>query len=99
SIGRKTILEFEEVHNFVGVIPDIENMMLEEYLKYEPKKEGQLWKSIRSKGSPTKNDEVDIDRLEDVLDDLFKIGADNIRRMKQDEVQVKECDEGKLEEI
>ncbi|GKE70534.1 hypothetical protein Tco_1528606, partial [Tanacetum coccineum] len=116
------------VHNFFGVMEvehDIENMTLEDYLKYEPKRrKGKGNPNPKRKGdygrvsdpklpplkpcfqtsqpytksdfaSLNKNDEVDIDRLEDVLDDLFKIGVDNLRRMKQDEVQVKERDEGK----
>ncbi|GJV85188.1 ribonuclease H-like domain-containing protein [Tanacetum coccineum] len=160
--------------------PHIENMKLEEYLRYESEKECQLWKSVRSKGrttrykkknvdsfyrnwneEPNENDkEVDIDNmnleeykqyelamskrkskvdigsvtieeyelymamqcsktnevhdpthgvtsqlfdqsphtpnppldkkdlsLEEILDDLFRIGADNLRRMEQEEVQ------------
>ncbi|GJW16158.1 hypothetical protein Tco_0020291 [Tanacetum coccineum] len=49
--------------------------------------------------SPNENDEVDIDCLDEVLNDLSKIGVKNLRRMKQEEVQAVECDEGKLEEI
>ncbi|GJX47001.1 hypothetical protein Tco_0272191 [Tanacetum coccineum] len=33
---------------------DIENMMLEEYLRYESEKESRLWKSVRSKGRTTR---------------------------------------------
>ncbi|GKA79485.1 hypothetical protein Tco_0786081, partial [Tanacetum coccineum] len=147
------------VHNFVSVMevePDIENITLEEYLKYESKKGRRFWKSVLSKGSPIRyegadfnsfyhdksdaleywdsdmeiiddvyyklpplepcfqtshpynksgfvspneNDEIDIDRLDGVPDNLFKIGAENLRKMKQEKVQVVECDEGKLEEI
>ncbi|GKD09790.1 hypothetical protein Tco_1189475, partial [Tanacetum coccineum] len=39
------------VHNSVGVMeeePDIENMTLEEYLKYESEKKSRLWRSVRS---------------------------------------------------
>ncbi|GJW16157.1 hypothetical protein Tco_0020290, partial [Tanacetum coccineum] len=49
--------------------------------------------------SPNENDEIDIDRLDGVPDNLFKIGAENLRKMKQEKVQVVECDGGKLEEI
>ncbi|GKB94788.1 hypothetical protein Tco_0980925 [Tanacetum coccineum] len=148
-----------QVHNFVSVMevePDIENITLEEYLKYESKKGRRFWKSVLSKGSPIRyegadfnsfyhdksdaleywdsdmeiiddvyyklpplepcfqtshpynksgfvspneNDEIDIDRLDGVPDNLFKIGAENLRKMKQEKVQVVECDGGKLEEI
>ncbi|GJZ89200.1 hypothetical protein Tco_0660982 [Tanacetum coccineum] len=51
--------------------------------------------------SPNENDEVNIDSMtiEEVLNDLFRIGAENFKRIKQKEVQVKECDEGNTEEI
>ncbi|GJW33484.1 hypothetical protein Tco_0053516 [Tanacetum coccineum] len=43
------------------VEPDIENMTLEEYLKYESEKESRLWRSVRSKGSPTRYEGADVD--------------------------------------
>nr|GEX48022.1 hypothetical protein [Tanacetum cinerariifolium] len=42
------------------VEPDIKNMTLEEYLKYESKKESRLWRNVRSKGSLTRYEEVDV---------------------------------------
>ncbi|GKA94759.1 hypothetical protein Tco_0816797 [Tanacetum coccineum] len=53
-----------EVHNFVGgmeVEPNIENMTLEEYLKYKSEKESRLWRRVRSKGSPTRYEMVNVD--------------------------------------
>ncbi|GJY79964.1 hypothetical protein Tco_0492715 [Tanacetum coccineum] len=41
--------------------PDIENMTLNEYLKYEAEKERQLRRNVRSKRIPTKYEEVDFD--------------------------------------
>ncbi|GJW58991.1 hypothetical protein Tco_0105722 [Tanacetum coccineum] len=66
------------VHNSVGVMeeePDIENMKLEEYLKYEFEKKSRLWRSV--------------------FKELFKMGAENLRGMQQEE----EFDEGNMEEI
>nr|GEX75083.1 hypothetical protein [Tanacetum cinerariifolium] len=40
-------------HVIMEMEPDIENMTLEEYLRYESKKESRLWKSVRSKGRTT----------------------------------------------
>ncbi|GJV29310.1 hypothetical protein Tco_1385758 [Tanacetum coccineum] len=57
-------LKKKVVHNFVGVMevePDIENMTLEEYLKYESEKERRLWKSVRSKGSPIRYEGTNFD--------------------------------------
>ncbi|GKF27909.1 hypothetical protein Tco_0094251, partial [Tanacetum coccineum] len=71
------------------VEPDIENMTLEEYLKYESDKESQLWRSVRSKGSPTS--------LEEVLNDFFIMGAQNLKGMKQEEARVEDCDEEEYE--
>nr|GFA34720.1 hypothetical protein [Tanacetum cinerariifolium] len=39
--------------------PDIENMMLNEYLEYEAVKERRLWDNVRSKRSPTSNTTFD----------------------------------------
>ncbi|GJX47573.1 hypothetical protein Tco_0272763 [Tanacetum coccineum] len=41
--------------------PDIENMTMNEYLEYEAVKEIQLWDDVRSRRSPTNNDEADVD--------------------------------------
>ncbi|GKA80678.1 reverse transcriptase domain-containing protein [Tanacetum coccineum] len=41
--------------------PDIENMTLNEYLKYEVEKERQFRMNVRSKRSPTKYEEADFD--------------------------------------
>nr|GEW58696.1 protein kinase, ATP binding site-containing protein [Tanacetum cinerariifolium] len=47
--------------SFIEDEPDIENMTLNEYLKYESKKKSQLWMSVRSKDSPTGYQYADID--------------------------------------
>ncbi|GJZ55266.1 hypothetical protein Tco_0610459 [Tanacetum coccineum] len=95
---------------------DIKNMTLNEYVECKSEKEMRCWKSIRSKGSP-KRDEVllypDSDEeyyrpshffdqpphtpntpldkkdsgLDEILDDLFKIGAESLKRMEKEKVQ------------
>ncbi|GKC10049.1 hypothetical protein Tco_1001659 [Tanacetum coccineum] len=37
--------------------------------------------------------------LKEVLNNLFRMGAENLRGIKQEEVQVEECNEGNMEEI
>ncbi|GJY33579.1 hypothetical protein Tco_0418048 [Tanacetum coccineum] len=69
-------------HNSVIVMEvesDIGNMTLEEYLKYEFEKERKLWRSVRSKGSPS------------------RMGAKNLKGMKQEEAWVEDCDEEEYE--
>ncbi|GJX50680.1 hypothetical protein Tco_0277525 [Tanacetum coccineum] len=111
----------KEVHNFVGdleVEPDIKNMTLEKYLKYESEKERnealeypnsdeEIVNDAYYKLPPLKpyfqtpqprtkyvfessneNYKVDNYVIEEVLDDLFRVGADNLRGMKQEEVQL-----------
>ncbi|GKF58612.1 hypothetical protein Tco_0172149, partial [Tanacetum coccineum] len=41
--------------------PDIENMMMNEYLEYEAAKERQLWDDVRSRRSPTNYNEMNVD--------------------------------------
>ncbi|GJW80090.1 hypothetical protein Tco_0144065 [Tanacetum coccineum] len=41
--------------------PDIENMTMSEYLKYEAAKERRLWDDVRSRRSPTNYNEADVD--------------------------------------
>ncbi|GJV18001.1 hypothetical protein Tco_1363324 [Tanacetum coccineum] len=40
--------------------PDIENMMISEYLKYKAAKERRLWDDVRSRRSPTNYNEADV---------------------------------------
>ncbi|GKB94071.1 hypothetical protein Tco_0980208, partial [Tanacetum coccineum] len=73
--------------------PDIENMTMSEYLEYEAAKERRLWDDVRSRRSPTHYDEADKkdSDFDKILDDLFRIGADNLKRMGQDIVQDNIC--------
>ncbi|GJV43808.1 hypothetical protein Tco_1428344 [Tanacetum coccineum] len=130
------------VHKYVRIMEeelDIENMTLEEYLKYESKKEilphratnevdidsmtiveYQLYMANQSPRKNRLNDHTygftskfcdqssctPIPQPEDkelslkeVLNNLFRIGAENLRGIKQEEVQVEECNEGNMEEI
>ncbi|GJR76165.1 hypothetical protein Tco_0088530 [Tanacetum coccineum] len=41
--------------------PDIENMMMSEYLEYEAAKERRLWDDVRSRRSPTNYNGADVD--------------------------------------
>ncbi|GKG17093.1 hypothetical protein Tco_0362050, partial [Tanacetum coccineum] len=41
--------------------PNIENMTMNEYRKYEAAKERQLWDDVRSRRSPTNYNETDVD--------------------------------------
>nr|GEV06135.1 hypothetical protein [Tanacetum cinerariifolium] len=78
--------------------PDIENMMLDEYCEYEAKKERGLWDNDRFKNSPTRffakspntpNTYVDKkdSNFDEILDDLFILGAENLSRIGQEKVQ------------
>ncbi|GJR43739.1 hypothetical protein Tco_1311842 [Tanacetum coccineum] len=58
--------------------PDIENMMMNEYIDYEAAKERQL-----------RRNDSDFD---EILDDLFRIGAKNLKRIRQDKFQNR-CDD------
>ncbi|GJV95946.1 hypothetical protein Tco_1547523 [Tanacetum coccineum] len=65
--------------------------------------------------SCNESDEVDIDsmiiaecelyiakhelRFEEVFDDLFKMGTENLRGMKLEEAKMKDCDEGNMDDI
>ncbi|GKE24125.1 hypothetical protein Tco_1435637 [Tanacetum coccineum] len=86
-------------------------MTLDEYVEYKAEKERRFWKSIRSKGSPKRDevlvysdsDEEDeeyyrlshpshtpntpLDKKDSGLDDLFRIRAENLKRMEQEKVQ------------
>ncbi|GJZ56330.1 hypothetical protein Tco_0611523 [Tanacetum coccineum] len=66
--------------------PNIENMTLNEYLEYEAEKERQLWNNARSKRN--KKDSS----FDEILDDLFRIGAKNLKRLGQEKVQNR-CDD------
>ncbi|GJU08496.1 hypothetical protein Tco_1124926 [Tanacetum coccineum] len=59
--------------------PDIENMTMNEYWEYEVVKERQFG-----------DNDSDFDKL---LDDLFRMGADNLKRMGQDIVQDSICEQ------
>ncbi|GJZ49803.1 hypothetical protein Tco_0603993 [Tanacetum coccineum] len=94
--------------------PDIENMMLNEYLEYEAEMERRSWSNDRSKNNPTKSGKnplnnhsygftpqffaqpprtsnTHVDKkdsaLDEILDDLFKIGAKNLRRIGEEKIQ------------
>ncbi|GKE09414.1 hypothetical protein Tco_1412965, partial [Tanacetum coccineum] len=41
--------------------PDTENMTISEYLEYKVAKERRLWDDVRSRRSPTKYKESDVD--------------------------------------
>ncbi|GJU29693.1 hypothetical protein Tco_1173282 [Tanacetum coccineum] len=82
--------------------PDIENMMMSEYLEYEAVKVRRLWDDVRSRRSPTHYYEADFSPsyrnknkkdsdFNKILEDLFRIGADNLKRMGQDIVQDSIC--------
>ncbi|GJV59420.1 hypothetical protein Tco_1465520, partial [Tanacetum coccineum] len=58
--------------------PDIENMMMNEYIDYEAAKERQL-----------RRNDSDFD---EIMDDLFRIGAENLKRIRQDKFQNR-CDD------
>ncbi|GJU52546.1 hypothetical protein Tco_1226260 [Tanacetum coccineum] len=47
--------------------------------------------------SPNEDDEVDIDSIKKVINDLFKMGAENLKGMKQEEAWVEYCDEEEYE--
>ncbi|GJR59951.1 hypothetical protein Tco_1502113 [Tanacetum coccineum] len=63
---------------------DIENMTLNEYLEYEAEKEIRLRDNLRSKVVQQDKNDSDFD---EVLDDLFSVGAKNLRRIGQEKVQ------------
>ncbi|GJT16761.1 hypothetical protein Tco_0875467 [Tanacetum coccineum] len=74
---------------------DIKNMTLNEYLEYEAKKERRLWDNVRFRRSPTNYDKADVDSFhrnknkkdfdfDTILDDLFRIRDENMKRMGQD---------------
>ncbi|GKC36504.1 hypothetical protein Tco_1048888, partial [Tanacetum coccineum] len=67
--------------------PYIENMTLNEYLEYETEKERQLWFFTQQPNTPnTPVDKKDSD-FDEILDDLFSVGAENLRRMGQEKVR------------
>ncbi|GKA27109.1 hypothetical protein Tco_0713277 [Tanacetum coccineum] len=111
------------------MVPDIENMTLNEYLEYEAEKERRLWRNVRSKSSPTRYEGADFNsshrdksitldflqyyedtfldkyyffaqppntpntpmdkkdfNFDEILDDLFRIEAKNLRRMRKEKV-------------
>ncbi|GKD25817.1 hypothetical protein Tco_1232031 [Tanacetum coccineum] len=73
-------LPIEPMHNFVDVMEvehDIENITLDEYLQYESKRERHDYESS------CEDDEEDIDSIEKVIDDLFRMGAENLKRMEK----------------
>ncbi|GKA13805.1 hypothetical protein Tco_0693451 [Tanacetum coccineum] len=59
--------------------PDIENMMISEYLEYEVAKERRLWDNFRSRRSPTNYNEADVDSFHQ-----NKTGPKNMKRMGHD---------------
>ncbi|GKA43487.1 hypothetical protein Tco_0736211 [Tanacetum coccineum] len=72
------------------------------YLEYEAAKERRLWDDVRSRRSPTHYDKADFNSsyrnkskkdsdFDMILDDLFRIRADNLKRMGQDIVQDSIC--------
>ncbi|GKD42240.1 hypothetical protein Tco_1266885, partial [Tanacetum coccineum] len=68
--------------------PYIENMTLNEYLEYEAENERRLWDNFFAQPPKTPNtlvDKKDSD-FDEILDDLFSIGAKNLRRMGQEKV-------------
>ncbi|GKB12561.1 hypothetical protein Tco_0846484 [Tanacetum coccineum] len=67
--------------------PDIENMTMSEYLEYEAAKERRLWDDVRSRRSPTNYYEAGVDSFHRNKNDLFRTGAENIKRMGHDIVQ------------
>ncbi|GJT67014.1 hypothetical protein Tco_1018494 [Tanacetum coccineum] len=61
--------------------PDIENMMISEYLEYKAAKERRLWDDVRSRRSPTNYNEADVDSFH------RNKRAENMKRMGHDIVQ------------
>ncbi|GJV59534.1 hypothetical protein Tco_1465634 [Tanacetum coccineum] len=51
----------EELNRNIEMEPDIENMMMNEYLEYEAAKERKLWDDVRSRKSPTNYDNANVD--------------------------------------
>ncbi|GJV96096.1 hypothetical protein Tco_1547673 [Tanacetum coccineum] len=61
--------------------PDTENMTISEYLEYKAAKERQLWDDVRSRRSPTKYNEADVDSYHQ------NKRAKNMKQMGHDIVQ------------
>ncbi|GKE06239.1 hypothetical protein Tco_1398257, partial [Tanacetum coccineum] len=89
--------------------PDIENMTLNEYLKYAAEKERRLSRNLRSKRSPIKYEEADFDSFnqdkmssytsDEVDIDSMTIEEYELYIAKQEGAKVDECDEGDMYDI
>ncbi|GJS83366.1 hypothetical protein Tco_0749907 [Tanacetum coccineum] len=52
--GQQMVHSLQVIKGIMEIGPDIKNMTLNEYFKYEAKKERQSWRNVRSKSSPTR---------------------------------------------
>ncbi|GJW00399.1 retrovirus-related pol polyprotein from transposon TNT 1-94 [Tanacetum coccineum] len=79
--------------------PNIENMTINEYLKYEAEKERRLWRNVRSKSSPTSYKGADFNsshRDKSVTLDFlhyYEDDVDNISDLEKEEAQEKDGDD------
>ncbi|GJS78611.1 hypothetical protein Tco_0728492 [Tanacetum coccineum] len=68
--------------------PDIENMMMNEYLEYEAAKERKLWDDVRSRKSPTNYDKADVDsfhRKKNIVQDSIWDQDDDLEENQEDD--------------
>ncbi|GKE44617.1 hypothetical protein Tco_1471901 [Tanacetum coccineum] len=71
--------------------PDTENMTISEYLEYKAAKERRLWDDVRSRRSPTKYNEADVDsfhrnkRHDIVQDNIWEQDDDSEEDQEEDE--------------
>ncbi|GJY21613.1 hypothetical protein Tco_0394179 [Tanacetum coccineum] len=85
-----------EIIGIMVMEPVIENMTLNEYLEYKAAKERRFRKSI----APVRNRVLvypNPEDFEEILDDLFGIGGENLRSMEHEEVPNR-CDDETDEE-
>ncbi|GKE44656.1 hypothetical protein Tco_1471940, partial [Tanacetum coccineum] len=56
---KATLLTIGFSARYMEMEPNIDNMMMSEYIEYEAAKERRLWDDVRSRRSPTHYDEAD----------------------------------------
>ncbi|GKC79974.1 hypothetical protein Tco_1130748, partial [Tanacetum coccineum] len=71
--------------------PDTENMMISEYLEYKAAKEKRLWDDVRSRRSPTKYNEADVDSYhqnKNIVQDSIWEQDDDLEEDQEDDENV-----------
>nr|GEV01498.1 hypothetical protein [Tanacetum cinerariifolium] len=93
------------IRGIMGMEPDIENMMLNEYLEYKAAKERQLWDNVRSRRSPTNYDKADFDSFHRIRVVRLTIRQDIVQdsiceqNVDSEEDQEEDGDDGDMRDI